>query len=328
MNRYKVISIGAGPGGLALAIECIEHGLKPEDILVLEKGDAPIDAIRKFYPEKKMTVANYKNLPTETLGHLNCFGDLTKDQTLRYFDDLIKKYDLRIQYKTEVTRVQRDDSGFSIYHGHDCSKSEYVGIGIGILGRPNKPAFKIPSTLKDRVLYDLTTKKIENENVLVVGGGDTSSEYCQALCEDGNTVTLCYRGKDFARMLKQNVEAVERLAHLGKLRLLLGVNIREIADTNGLPNISFVEESAGSTIFDRVVYAIGGTTPTNFLKSSGIEFVNDWPKVDDHAETNILGLFLLGDLVAGKQGGSIITAYNAAFKSAKEIVRRINGPAN
>src|SRR4051812_38529959 len=101
----KAIIVGAGPAGIATAIELIEAGVSPKEILVLEKGPHSIDAIRKFYPDKKMTIANYKGLPTETLGHIPVFPDLTKAETIVYFDELIKKYALEVRFNSECFRV-------------------------------------------------------------------------------------------------------------------------------------------------------------------------------------------------------------------------------
>src|SRR5665213_57333 len=97
-RHFSVVAIGGGPAGISLAIESIEMGLDFKKVLVLEKGPVPIEAIRKFYPEKKMTIANYKGLPTVTEGHIPVFPDLTKAQTLTYFDDLIKKYNVQMEY--------------------------------------------------------------------------------------------------------------------------------------------------------------------------------------------------------------------------------------
>lgn len=319
----KILIVGAGPGGISLAIELIELGCKRDDILILEKADVPIDAIRKFYPDKKMTIANYKNLSTETLGHLPSFPDLTKAETLVYFDELIKKYDLSIRYRCEVTKITDTTSGgYSVLAGQEWLNAPVVAIGIGILGRPNKPDYKIPSPIKDKILFDLTSKPVSNQNVLVVGGGDTSSEYCQSLVQDNNQVSICYRGEQFTRMLDQNVKALKDLETQAKVKILLRHSITGLEDVNGKVKVVF--ESGESLFFDTVVYAIGGTTPTNFLKSAGIEFSNDWPRLSPSGETSKENLFLLGDLAVGKQGGSIITAYNASFKTAQEIKLRLN----
>ena len=316
----KVVVVGAGPAGIAVGVECIEAGISSEDVLILEKGEHCADAIRKFYPDKKMTLANYKGLPTVTHGHLSTFPDLTKPQTLSYFEDIIAKYRLRIRYKSEVYKVSEEEGVLRSQVGRELLDSAVVCIGIGILGRPNKPAYKIPTTLKNRVLFDITSEKLEGEKILVVGGGDTSSEYCQVLAEDKNQVTLVCRGVDLSRMMETNQKALLKLVDSKKVRLELGVETSAIEDSEGRPKMLFKDEDKmPSEVFDRIVFAIGGTTPINFLRTAGVDCENNWPKYSETGLTNVSGLYLVGDLVAGKLGGSIITAYNSAFRAVSEF---------
>lgn len=319
-SHYKVVAIGGGPAGISFAIECVALGMSRDDILVLEKGPVPIEAIRKFYPEKKMTLANYKGLPTETHGHLEVFPDLTKAQTIEYFDGLIKKFDISMRTNAEVSKVICDKQ-FQISIGHEIITADYVAVGIGILGRPNKPAYKLPGSLRQNILYDITSQKVEGMKVLVVGGGDTSSEYCQVLVEENNQVTLAYRGDSFTRMMPQNRDAALKLLQECELRVLMKCTIQEVQDQNGKPHVLFENpETYPPETFDKVIYSIGGTTPVNFLKTIGVDFDGDWPKIGANGETNVRGLYLVGDLVAGKLGGSIITAYNSSFRSAKHLI--------
>jgi thioredoxin reductase (NADPH) len=321
--EVKIAVLGAGPAGIATAIEAIEMGMKTEDILIFEKGAVPIDAIRKFYPDKKMTIANYKGLPTQTEGHIPVFPDLTKAETLTYFDDLIKKYNLQIRFQSEVHKViplSSSSEGIQVLFNKETISAKAVAIGIGILGRPNKPTYKLPSSLRQHLLYDITSQKVTDMNVLVIGGGDTSSEYCQVLVEERNKVTLAYRGAVFSRMMDQNLQAVEKLSKADKLKVFLNSEIKEIEDRDGKPFVhSADEQKFPSATYDKVIFSIGGTTPINFLLTTGIQCEAGWPKYGKSGETNLPGVYLIGDLAVGKTGGSIITAYNSAYRSVTHM---------
>jgi thioredoxin reductase (NADPH) len=105
----------------------------------------------------------------------------------------------------------------------------------------------------------------------------------------------------------------------GDVVILRKSNITKIVDENKRPKVFFKEDQYAPETFDRVVYALGGTTPSNFLRSIGIAFNQDGPVVDRNGETNVPGLFVLGDLVVGPKGGSIITAFNSAVRSMQRI---------
>src|SRR6185503_10513530 len=96
-------------------------------------------------------------------------------------------------------------------------------------------------------------------------------------------------------------------------------NIKEIKDEAGRPSVIFNEPEHLPRVFDRVVFALGGTTPTNFLHTLGIAANADGPMFDEAGATNVPGLYLIGDLVVGKKGGSIITAFNSAVRAMRSI---------
>src|SRR4029450_893752 len=135
----------------------------------------------------------------------------------------------------------------------------------------------------------------------------------------GNRVTLSYRKADFTRLNQQNHDALLSMEQRGEVEILRSSNIKEIADEAGRPGIFFAEADHRTRVFDRVIFALGGTTPTNFLHTLGITFNADGPVFDEAGATNVSGLYLIGDLVVGKKGGSIITAFNSAVRAMKSI---------
>lgn len=320
-TKFVYTIIGGGPAGIAMAVELIELGVPASEVVVFEKGPNSIEAIRRFYPDKKMTIANYKNLPTETKGHISVFKDLTKTETITYFDEMISKYKINYQTKSEVSKITKTSDGFKLLVNQTEVESKFVVIAIGILGRPNKPDYKLPNSLRDHLLFDMTSQKVEGKKVLVVGGGDTSAEYCQYLLQDGNQVTMAYRGSAFNRIMDSNLTAIQKLEADNKLLIQMECEIESVEDFNGQPKVVYKNsQKYPAEVFDKIIFAIGGTTPLNFLKTAGVHCENNWPVIGENGETNIKGLYIIGDLKSGKTGGSIILCYNSAFSTAKAII--------
>ena len=320
---FDLIIIGAGPGGLALAAEACASGIAPSNILVLEKGPTHNTAIRQLYPEQKLTTANYKGFAARCEGLL-CLSDMSKQETLAFFDKVINDYQINIEFNAEVYGMTRIDSEagarFRVESSQGSYASKVLAVAIGIFGRPNKPKdYRLPPSLRERLLFDMTSYQIEDEDVLVVGGGDTAAEYVQYLHKQGNRVTLSYRKADFSRLNAQNLDALMAMELRKEVEILRSSNVVEIADENGRPRIIFGEVDYSPRNFSRVIFALGGTTPTNFLHTLGIAFDGDGPIFDDYGATNVDGLYLIGDLVVGKKGGSIITAFNSAVRSMSSI---------
>jgi thioredoxin reductase (NADPH) len=320
---YDLLIVGAGPAGIALAAEARAVGHESSDVLILEKGTAHNWAIRQFYPAHKKTTANYKGHVGQCEGLL-CITDMSKDETIKFFDDVIASYAINILYGVEAYGIEPNQGEAGRYFHVESSKGIFdarvLAIAIGVLGRPNKPKeYRLPPSLKARLMFDITTRPLENEEVLIVGGGDTASEYVQHLFQQNNRVTLSYRQQEFTRLNGQNLTTLMAMEGRGEVLILRGSNIVEVQDDGGRPRVIFKEEQYGPRTFDSIVYALGGTTPVNFLRTLGIAFEGGMPKIDKTGETNVPGLFLIGDLTVSKSGGSIITAFNSAARAIKSI---------
>jgi len=319
---YEMIIVGAGPAGISMAAEARTVGIPSEHILILEKGDTHSWAIRKFYPASKVVLANYKGIDAICTGVM-CIADMSKEETLTYIDRTIEQYELSVHYNETVHGIRPlQEEGFEVATSKRSYQAQRCVIAIGILDKPNKPAYRIPVSLNTRVHYDLTSAVLENEDCLVVGGGDTASEYCQYLVEHGNRVTLSYRQTEFSRLNRINHESLMALEQRGQVTILRGSNINQLLEESGRARVVFEEEKFQPQSFGHIVYALGGTTPTNFLKAIGIAFEGTMPIVKEGYETSVPGLYLIGDLSAGKKGGSINLAFNMAAEAMQSICGR------
>lgn len=315
-----LIIVGAGPAGISLAAEARRSGVPAEKILVLEKGQEHSWAIRKFYPDSKPVTANYKGQAAVCSGVL-CIADTDKDGLLSYLDQAIVDHAIEVRYNTAVGTIHPlPEGGFKVDTDHGQITTNVCAIAIGILGRPNKPEYKLPGKLKARVHFDINSHPIRASRVLVVGGGDSASEYAQFLVQEGNTVSLSYRRDTFARMNDINQDSLYAMERADKVTLLRSSNITELkVSDDGSPIVCFAEEAFGELEYDHVLYALGGTTPQNFLTTIGIAFDGPSPVLGEGYETSVPGLFLVGDLSAGTKGGSVISAFN----SSREAMTRI-----
>ena len=313
-----IIIIGAGPAGISMAVEAANAGISTDKILILEKSEEHSFTIKKYYPDNKLVTANFKGFAAACTGVM-CLADSSKHETISYLDKSIEDHKLNVHYSETVYKIHQEKSEqkFVIYADKNTYEAKVVVIAVGILGKPNKPEYKVPATLNEKVLYDVTSKEIKNSKVLVVGGGDSASEYCQYLHQVGNEVTISYRKDSFSRMNEINLESLTTLSAQNKISLKLNSSITSIEDENGKPKVKFADNE--TELFDFIVYALGGSTPENFLKLIGIEFDGPDPILKEGYETTIPGLFLTGDLSAGKKGGSIIWAFNSANSAMKKI---------
>lgn len=316
---YEIVIIGAGPAGVSLAYEATQLGVDPSKVLLLEKGPSVAESIRNFYPEDKLVTANYKGFVEACIGNL-CITDMSKEEALKYLFDKMVESGVQTTFSQEVKSVEKNLNGnFSVHTTKDIFATKTVAFAIGILGNPNKPDYPIPDEVIERVHFKVPKNMGEKEKVLVVGGGDSASEYAQSLAKAGHQVTFSYRRAEINRMNDQNKDLLEKLASEGKVQLWLGSDISSIENDKGKPQIHFKTDHSATT-FDHAVYALGGTNPKEFLAKIGIEYKDNRPQLDQ-GETSIDGLFLLGDLASESGGGSINLAFNNSFKVVREMCK-------
>lgn len=313
MKHYTLAVIGAGPGGISAAIEAKLKGL---DVVLFEKGKEHNATLRKFYKDGKRVDRDYKGEHIELEGVID-FSDTIKEGALAMFDELLIKHNIDVMYESDVESIQRQQNGELLISisGNRTFLARYVIIAIGKMGQPNKPSYKIPSTLLRQVNYNVSNVQA-GEKLLVVGGGNSAVEYACELANTHNT-TLNYRRDSFSRINEVNAIELDKQIKSNTLKTKLGVDIEGLSDDGGKIKAHF---SDGSTeVFDRAIYAIGGSSPVDFLKKCQIALdENNIPKVDEHLQSSVKGIFIAGDILF-KSGASIAVAISQADKIIRYI---------
>lgn len=113
-----------------------------------------------------------------------------------------------------------------------------------------------------------------NQNVLVVGGGDSALEAATSIAaEAGTIVTLSYRSGAFSRAKPKNRRLVEEMSAAGRLRVMFSSNVKSIREGSvEIEADGKVEEIAN----DAVVISAGGILPSAFLRTIGIHVETKW----------------------------------------------------
>ncbi|MCK9454621.1 MAG: NAD(P)-binding domain-containing protein [Sulfurimonas sp.] len=313
-HMYNLAIIGAGPAGIATAVESYLQGIR--DIVLLEKDQNHNATIRKYYKDNKRVDKDWKGQKVELDGRIY-FVDGTKESTLDFFDEILNNHSVELQTHVEVQSIVKKDGYFEVFMAGKSITAKYVVVTIGRMGKPNKPTYKIPMGVKKKIGYTLDGCG-EGEKILVVGGGDSAIEYAVDLSAK-NEVSICYRRETFRRANPTNQRDIANAIMHKEVEPILGININALEDVDGRVKVIFSEVEA--QIFDRVIYAIGGTTPSSFLASAGIEEEDAKPVHDDNYETNIKGLFVAGDITQ-ESGGSIALGLNHGYAIACHIQQK------
>jgi len=310
---YDIAIIGAGPAGIATACEAVILGVK--EILLFEKSANHSDTIRKYYKDNKPVDKVWKGIDVTLQGHINFDGG-TKESTLDLFQDSLDKHLIDAKFHTEVSAITKKGELFDIEtNTNEIYSTKNIIIAIGKMGKPNKPDYKLPKTLNKVINFNILDCP-GNEEVLVVGGGDSAVEFAYYI-SDGNTVTLNYRKEALTRPNEKNINNLMHKVDEGNISLKLGTDIVSLEDVDGKAKVTYADGSTHT--YDRVIYGLGGSTPKEFLQNTNIVLDEKGNPMADENNLNTQGVYIAGD-IAGHLGGSIASALNHGYVIINDIL--------
>jgi thioredoxin reductase/polyferredoxin len=291
---YDLVIIGAGAAGLNAALAAQDKGLRA---MVLEKGKIA-NTIEDF-PEGKWVYAEPDATPPK--------GKLWLDGARK--EDLVRRWgqivaDNRLDIRTEEglkSLERRKDGTFRLVTDKSEYRARRVVLATGQRGSPRK--LNVPGEEREQVYHRLySPRHYRNEEILVVGGGNSAVEAALVLAEQ-NRVRISYRGSEFSRIFKDNERKLNEAIVAGRIEVLFHSNVKEFGEREAVIEVDrggHQEEIRAR--YDHAFVLIGAELPVKFLKSLGIQLENEWNGVWWRAAG--LGLLtLLALWFAGGQSG-------------------------
>jgi polyferredoxin len=188
-------------------------------------------------------------------------------------------------------------------------KGEYrarrVVLATGQRGNPRK--LKVRGEERENVYHRLySPRHYKNEDILVVGGGNSAIEAALVLAEQ-NRVRISYRGSEFARLFKDNERKLNEAVAQDRIELLLNSNVKEFRGREAALEIDCGGHREQKTVpCDHALVLIGAELPVQFLKSLGIGMENEWTgsllRAAGLAMAALFGLWFLGGHAANVAG--------------------------
>lgn len=304
-EKYDVIVIGAGPGGMTAALYASRANLK---VAMLDRG---------IYGGQMNNTAEVENYP----GFKSIMGpELAKkmyESSTQFGAKLLYGNVKGITVSEDGTKVVETDS--------DTYEARAVIIATGSqsrkLGVPGEEEYSGRGVsycaVCDGAFY-------RNRRVVVVGGGDSAiaeGMYLANLCENVNVI----HRRDQLRA--QKILQDRAFATEGMTFTWDSVVTEILGDDMKVTGVRVHNRKTGE---DSVIEASGvfiyvGTTPmTEPFANLGITDENGWIVTNDHMETSIPGIYAVGD-VRQKFLRQITTAVGDAGIAGQEVFDYIQG---
>jgi thioredoxin reductase (NADPH) len=304
---FDVLVIGAGPTGMACAIEAQRAGLRA---VLIDKGCLVNSLFH--YPA---------NMTFFTTPELLEIGDIPfsspnqkphRSEALEYYRKVAQHYRLDVRQYERVERVSGSDGNFAVHtsdrFGHPrAHRARKLVVATGYYDLPNY--MNIPGEDLPKVAhYYHEPHPYYDRDVLVIGGKNSAAIAALELWRHGARVTIVHRGSSMHKNVKYWIlPDVENRIRNGEVTAFFNSRVVEIAERSVL-----LETPAGRLeIANDFVFALTGYHPDfDFLKSLGVEIVYTdkecRPRFNaETLESTTPGIYLAGVIIAGSRTSEI-----------------------
>jgi thioredoxin reductase (NADPH) len=305
METYDIICIGAGPTGLATAIEAKRAGMRP---LVIDKACLCHSIFR--YPVNMVFFTTPELLEIGDLP-LVCAADKpTRIEALKYYRRAAEHYGLELRLYERVMRVDGQDGNFTVVTATEKGpeqryQGKKIALATGYYDLPNE--LGVPGEDLPHVSHYYTEPHgFWNQDVVVIGGKNSAAEAALDLYRNGARVTLVHRGKELGASIKYWVRPdIENRIKAGQIQALLNARVEEITDGE----VVLEQHAQTKRVSAKQVFALTGYHPDySFIDSLGVKLDAESrrPTLDPNTlESNVPGIHLAGVVTGGRFTGEI-----------------------
>lgn len=184
-TREQVVVVGAGPCGLAIA-QRLRHD-QGVDALVVDRADAPASTWRARYDGFRLNTCGFwSHLPGQRIPAR--YGRWPeRDEMVDYFDDYVRRQEIRIAFGRNVSRIDREDGDWVLSADGEPIRCAAVVIATGNYHTPAYPAWDGMDTFTGELLHSAHYRNawpFAGKDVLVVGAGNSATDIALQLSDN------------------------------------------------------------------------------------------------------------------------------------------------
>lgn len=303
MEIFDLAIIGAGPCGLACAIEAKKAGLK---YIVVDKGGIT-ESIRR-YPVNMVFFSTSENIEIGDVPFVSMGMRPNRVEALKYYRKVTGHFKLNVKLFSKVETISKMEDGiFDILLENGRLHARKVALATGYYDLPrrlNIPGEDLPHVshyYDEAYKYSLT-------NVLVVGGANSAIETALDLYRNGANVSLVHMFPGIDQNAKYwIVPDLENRIKKGDIKAYFNSVVTAIASkTVAIRNLETGVEQ--NLPIDFVFLMTGYRPDSDFLSKTGVKLngENLIPEINpDTYETNIRGIYVAGSIVGGEETAKV-----------------------
>ena len=301
-----LLVIGAGPTGLACAIEAQRAGLTA---LLVDKGCLCNSLFH--YPANMTFFTTPELLEIGNMPFSSPNQKPNRSEALEYYRKVAEHYELDIRQYENVERVDGRDGNFIVHTMDRFGRMSHyrarkLVVATGYYDLPNYLGIPGEDLSKVKHYYD-EPHPFYGLDVLVIGGKNSAAIAALDLWRHGVNVTLVHRGPEMHRHVKYWIlPDINNRIKNGEIKAYFNSNVVNIAEDD----VTLTTPDGPVKLPNHFVFALTGYHPDfSFIESLGVTLdeANDRCPVCDPAtlESNVPGIYLAGVVVAGERTNEI-----------------------
>ena len=323
--EFDVLVIGAGPTGLACAIDAKKAGFS---VVLVEKGCLCNSLYH--YPSHMTFFTTPELLEIGGIPFPSPNPKPSRNEALQYYRQVSAHYGMDVRQYHRVEQVTGEDGAFVVHtldrfgRAGELTARKLV-VATGYYDLPNY--LEIPGEKLSKVMhyYD-DPHPYSSLEVLVIGGKNSAAIAALELWRHGARVTLVHRGTEMHRHVKYWIKPdIENRIKNGEVTAYFESQVVEI----GQDTVRLETPNGELTLKNDFVFALTGYHPDfHFLESLGVksEGPDRQPICDTETlESNVPGIYLAGVIVAGARTNEIFIE-NGRFHGeqiARDLVNKL-----
>lgn len=292
-----VLIIGAGPVGLACAIEAKREGLDP---CVIEKG-ALVNSLvgypsnmEFFSTPELIEIGGY---PFPVQGYKP-----TREEAIEYYRGVAQREAIDIRLYERVLEVRGSRGDFTVVTSRDAHATRNVVVSTGFFDQPN--LMNVPGENLPKVThYYREPYPYVRQKVAVIGAKNSAAKAALDCYRHGAQVTMIVRSDVLSDKIKYWIRPdLENRIKDGSIKALFNTAVQEIRESS----IVVATPLGTREIENDWVIATTGYHPDfEFLEALGLELKDDGfrtPSYDEATfETTRPGIYIAGTVCGGYQ---------------------------
>ena len=304
-ESFDVLVVGAGPTGLACAIEVQKRGLR---VACIEKG-CVVNSLY-HYPTNMTFFTTPDLLEIGGIPMTSVREKPNRTEALKYYRRVTGHYQLDVRQYEHVGEIKGKDGSFEVEttDRREQKKSYHarkVIIATGYYDLPNRLGF--PGEDLDKVFhYYKDPHPFYDTDLAVIGGKNSAAITALECYRAGARVTLIHRQSELSEKIKYWIRPdIENRIKNGEITAYFETTVEEITRET----IRLKTPEGEKTLPNDFVLAMTGYRPdTGFLARAGIVFDPDSRRPctnPDTLESDRPGVYLAGVIVAGMHTNEI-----------------------